>query len=871
MTKIVTFLIALIFSQSLIAALSDDFVIQVKTDNEGVSTDTQFTIPTTGSGYQYHVDCNNDGLNEAINLTGNYTCNYAVAGTYTIRIKHNLLTGLGFPRIYFANGTNDNLKVVSLDQWGTGHWTSMRRAFWRTMNMQTPATDSPNLTSVPSMNLSGMFYGACIANPDTSNWDTTNVSDMSFMFSAYACFPIGNEVANPNTSNWVTTNVTSMQEMFAYQRIADPDTSGWNTGMVTNLQAMFSDATMANPDTSSWNVESVDNMSGMFFNASSANPDTSSWDISMVDTMASFLRGVTIPTVDYDAMLIGFNNQSLLDNVSFHGGFSQYCSANAQGARAKIIADHTWNIADGGLCAPSFVPDLTTATDSGVSQTDNITNDTTPEFIVQCSVIGNTLRLYSNKPNINTLLETHVCVGVGNESVAIGSSMAVGLQNITYTEQPLLDSPSGHSASLAITIDNIAPVTPGCSTTPNLANNGTAVITTCDAVEVGTVLTIDNMSCPSPTGATGSVACSGVVNTGVGQISVSNDTVNIIDLAGNINSAATTGLVIDNLAPTGPGSLSAPVSLTNDTNDDIIGSCGSDAANGTVVVTSLPVDGFTQWYGVGVSLDNNGGFVIVDPNWSEGIYELTFNCEDEVGNGPSAFGLFGPIEIDLTIDTPIINPIATTYLEITGTAEPFATLAFSNASCTNSPINVDQNGNWSCEISVGLDVGVVVNVVATDLAGNVSANATSTVLAVNVAPSFDVFCDIDATDVTGGKNTTIVFPGFIHSMLVGPENESKQTFDLYLSTVTNGDPDLIIDSMDLHQSGTLGLNINVNNSGVATVEVTMIDSGGTQVGGVDTTILEFNIHNYADLNLDPRYIDLDLNDMVYKNSFDPCR
>ena len=43
----------------------DDFVITVKTDNAGTSGPMQFTIPTNGGGYNYNVDCDNDGVNEA--------------------------------------------------------------------------------------------------------------------------------------------------------------------------------------------------------------------------------------------------------------------------------------------------------------------------------------------------------------------------------------------------------------------------------------------------------------------------------------------------------------------------------------------------------------------------------------------------------------------------------------------------------------------------------------------------------------------------------------------------------------------------------------------------------------------------------------
>ncbi len=113
---------------SILAAPADDFVITVKTDNYGASSDTQFTIPTTGTGYNYNVDCNNDGSNDATAQTGDYTCNYASAGTYTIRIKDNSGIGTGFPRIYF-NNTGDKEKLLTIEQWGTGQWTSMYRAF----------------------------------------------------------------------------------------------------------------------------------------------------------------------------------------------------------------------------------------------------------------------------------------------------------------------------------------------------------------------------------------------------------------------------------------------------------------------------------------------------------------------------------------------------------------------------------------------------------------------------------------------------------------------------------------------------------------------------------------------------------------------
>ncbi len=57
------------YTRSTYAAPASAFVMTVKTDNPGVSTSTQFTIPISGAGYNYDVDCNDDGIPEASGQT----------------------------------------------------------------------------------------------------------------------------------------------------------------------------------------------------------------------------------------------------------------------------------------------------------------------------------------------------------------------------------------------------------------------------------------------------------------------------------------------------------------------------------------------------------------------------------------------------------------------------------------------------------------------------------------------------------------------------------------------------------------------------------------------------------------------------------
>ena len=100
----------------------NDFVTTWKTDNPGGSNSTSITIPTSGTGYNYDVDWNNDGVFEEIGITGDVTHDFGVAGTYTIRIRGQ------FDRILFGSGT-DKEKIIAVEQWGNLTWRTFNAAF----------------------------------------------------------------------------------------------------------------------------------------------------------------------------------------------------------------------------------------------------------------------------------------------------------------------------------------------------------------------------------------------------------------------------------------------------------------------------------------------------------------------------------------------------------------------------------------------------------------------------------------------------------------------------------------------------------------------------------------------------------------------
>ena len=253
-------------------------------------------------------------------------------------------------------------------------------------------------------NMNGVFNGATLFNQDIRNWNVSNVTGMSAMFADATSF-------NQDISSWIVSNVTNMGTMFIRATSFNQNIGNWDVSNVTNMFSMFSGATLFNQDIGSWDVSNVVTMKNMFrgatlfdqnigsWNVSNVvdmsymlydtafNQDIGNWDVAKVIDMRSMFQntinfdqnigawvldnlisannmfvGVTLSTVNYDALLIGWDAQNLNPNVSFHGGNSKYCAGAS--ARANMISSDNWSIIDGGIAAPS-VNDLTDQNVSG--------------------------------------------------------------------------------------------------------------------------------------------------------------------------------------------------------------------------------------------------------------------------------------------------------------------------------------------------------------------------------------------------------------------------------------------------------------------------------------------------------------------------
>jgi surface protein len=173
--------------------------------------------------------------------------------------------------------------------------------------------------------MSSMFSGAQIFNNDITRWDTSNVTDMSYMFSnAY-------DFNQPIFSYWDTSKVTNMAFMFAYATtfnnagVTNAIAGSWNTSNVTNMSYMFLNCFKFNTPIGGFNTSKVTNMSFMFANNYIFNQPIGGWDTSQVTDMTNMFQNCTAfnqPIGNWNTSKVTSMQAMFASAVSFNNGFS---------------------------------------------------------------------------------------------------------------------------------------------------------------------------------------------------------------------------------------------------------------------------------------------------------------------------------------------------------------------------------------------------------------------------------------------------------------------------------------------------------------------------------------------------------------------
>ena len=224
-----------------------------------------------------------------------------------------------------------------------------------------------NTEQVTSM--SWMFWDATSFNQDIGGWNTAKVMSMYSMFSGATAF-------NQNIGRWNTEQVTNMQEMFGDATSFNQDIGGWNTAKVTTMFGMFSGATAFNQNIGNWNTSAVTSMSAMFSGATAFNQNIGGWNVEAVWSMRDMFEEASLSPANYDALLVGWDAQTLQMGVAFGGGGSQYSSGAAHTARENMKNSDNWTITDGGRVndhAPIFTSGTTVDVAEGTTAVTTVT------------------------------------------------------------------------------------------------------------------------------------------------------------------------------------------------------------------------------------------------------------------------------------------------------------------------------------------------------------------------------------------------------------------------------------------------------------------------------------------------------------------
>ena len=398
--------------------------------------------------------------------------------------------------------------------------------------------------------------------------------------------------------------------------------------------------------------------------------------------------------------------------------------------------------------APAAAPDMTATSDTGDSDSDNITNKNKPVFKLVCTEVGSTLTLYVDGAANGTVN----CTNVGPVDMVPTAPLTEGNHSVTFKESDAAGNESPSSPALAVTIDTTAPAAPTVTMDPVTADN------TINSVEAaapqfirGSVtgarpgdkarLTINGVIYEATIDATGRFS---VTVPGTELVSDPDRTIDVVvtasDVAGNttsINSSKTYNVDANVVVPPARVTLKASSDTGSSDSDNITKNTRPVVTLQCISATDklrLIVDGVEVQV---VNCTSAGPIEVTLPNTlSDGSHTVTYSRETSAGNvsAPS-------MPLTLTIDTTAPTGALTTQQATVASPALSGTVNDSTATVVVTINGVDYpavvaGGIWalpSNSIAALGDGAYTVKMKFTDIAGNVSV--TQGVLTISLPSS----------------------------------------------------------------------------------------------------------------------------------------
>ena len=231
----------------------------------------------------------------------------------------------------------DNLTTLDLSNFDTSQVTDMSYMFYWMSRLT--ALDVSNFDTSKATNMNKMFSRTDkLITLDLSNFDTSQVTDMSYMFDD------ADNLTTLDLSNFDTSKVTNMDHMFSNTyNLTTLDLSNFNTSKVTNMDSMFFTSGLTSLNLSSFNTSKVTNMDRMFSNTYNLTTlDLSNFDTSKVTNMDHmFSNTYNLTTLD----LSNFNTSKVtnMDSMFFTSGLT---SLNLSSFNTSKVTDMSYMFYD---------------------------------------------------------------------------------------------------------------------------------------------------------------------------------------------------------------------------------------------------------------------------------------------------------------------------------------------------------------------------------------------------------------------------------------------------------------------------------------------------------------------------------------------
>lgn len=239
---------------------------------------------------------------------------------------------------------------------------------------------------------SGLFNGAsALEILDVSDWDVSNVTDMSFMF--YNC----SSLKEIDVSKWDVSKVQNFDHFAAHANLRRKGIENWDTSSATNMNAMFHNCAEEELDLSGFDTSKVQFFSQMFENSPNLKhiKGLDKWDTSnAVGFDEMFGRCYKLEELDLSSWDTSKAKSGVEASTNGHttGTFRNFCNdcvnlkwiklgpnfaINGDGTNAnaeyKLIlptpstdnieeADGNWYAFNGDSFAPNAIPDRTANT-----------------------------------------------------------------------------------------------------------------------------------------------------------------------------------------------------------------------------------------------------------------------------------------------------------------------------------------------------------------------------------------------------------------------------------------------------------------------------------------------------------------------------